>query len=494
MTVQPVLEVRLPRGTPSTEQEWRELRDVDPVLYGKLQDHIARLADLQAAVPGISNWREQRRPEQAPPDGEWFVWLILAGRGWGKTRTGAEWAAEKGRAHPGCRVALVAATFADGRDTMVEGESGLLEVLDVRELRGGSVDTAWNRSLGELYLANGSQYKIYSAERARQLRGPQHHFGWADEVAQWGDADLGPVKDTAWSNLIFGLRLGARPQVCVTTTPKPVRLIRRRRPDDPPGLIEQQTTHTTRGRTAENLANLAPSYRANVIEPLVGTRLGRQELDAELLEEVEGALWTLDLISDNRHHGPVPALTRRAVSVDPSGSATGDECGIVAGGAAGRQVYLTHDRTTRGRPEERYRTACLLAHEIGAGVIVYEGNFGGDNIAAGIRAAWKTLVEDESTDVTGPAPRIEAKTARGSKADRAETAVQVYEQGRAHHCGDELALLEDEMTTWTPDSPWSPNRLDAAVHLIRWLEGRSASAGSVASPAGQVTPLRAARR
>src|SRR5665647_3177721 len=222
----------------------------------------------QASTLPRARWAQTVRPNQLPPAGDWLTWLILAGRGWGKTRTGAEYTAELARTYPGARIALVAATFADGRDTMVEGESGLLAVLDENELRGGSQDLAWNRSMGELFLANGSRFKDYSSEKPRQLRGPQHHFAWADEAAAWLDAHKGTIKDTTWSNLLFGLRLPAQPgwpagyrtRVIVTTTPRPLALIKvpdsvLEREPHRAGIIQRPSTVTTRGSTRENLAN-----------------------------------------------------------------------------------------------------------------------------------------------------------------------------------------------------------------------------------------------
>lgn len=237
-------------------------------------------------------WINLARKEQlAPTDDDWFIWLILAGRGWGKTRTGAEWAAKMARKNPGCRIAFVAATIADARDTMMEGVSGFLNVVADNELRGGSRDKAWNRSLGECYLANGSQIKCYSSEKPGRLRGPAHDFAWADEICAWNDAMLGPQADpaidTTWSNLVIGLREGKDPKIVATTTPKPVPLIRSRDPETP-GIMQQRRTHITTGSTMDNLANLARTYKETVVDPLMGTRLGRQELEAEVLEDALG--------------------------------------------------------------------------------------------------------------------------------------------------------------------------------------------------------------
>jgi phage terminase large subunit-like protein len=303
---------------------------------------------------GVS-WAEVARDEQRPPGGDWFVWLILAGRGWGKTRTGAEWAAARAREFPGCRIALVAQAFGDGRDTMVEGESGLLGVLEPRELRGGDQERAWNRSLGELFLANGSRFKIFSSEKPRQLRGPQHHFAWCDEPFTWYDAHKGPDQDTTWSNLLLTLRLsigGSEPRVVVTGTPRPVRLLTQR-DREPVGLLHRASTVIVRGHTDENLANLAPSFRAEVIDPVRGTRLGRQELAAEVLEDVPGALWKRAWIDERRRVTQRPAFWRRKVmGLDPAdGVESGDEQAFtIAGQGADWGYYVLRSEGTRTSP------------------------------------------------------------------------------------------------------------------------------------------------
>ena len=194
----------------------------------------------------------------------------------GKTRTGAEWVVAKARTYPGARIALVGQTFQDGRDTMVEGESGILEALEDHELRGGSRERAWNRSIGELFLANGSRFRVFSSEKPNRLRGPQHHFAWGDEPATWYDAPRGPTEDTTWSNLEIGCRLpigDAEPQILLTATPKPVRLLTQR-DTEPLGVLHRETTAITRGHTDENLDNLASSYRERVVDPLRGTASG----------------------------------------------------------------------------------------------------------------------------------------------------------------------------------------------------------------------------
>ena len=272
----------------------------------------AILADFPQAAHLIkaNDWLAIRRQAQKPPEGPWSLWLIVTGRGWGKTRTAAEWAvgrSERLTAETGLptRFALVAQTFTDGRDVMVEGESGLLRCLPPSLLKNGSIEDSWNRSLGEILLANGSMFKIYSAERARRLRGPQFHGAWADELSSWSDATRGPGSDTTWSNLMLGLRLPPSPQVVVTTTPKRNALTRALLDDamrqesacitdggyfETEPITSKQVWRTspsvvmTRGSTYDNLTNLAPQFAAQVLAQYEGTRLGQQELYGQMLE------------------------------------------------------------------------------------------------------------------------------------------------------------------------------------------------------------------
>lgn len=461
-------------------------------LFGRAADLFA--ARLLARPP----WRTVARPDQLPPDGDWFVWLILAGRGWGKTRTAAEFVAEKARRFPGCRVALVASTFADGRDTQVEGESGLLAVLDPSELRGGTVEGGWNRSLGELFLANGSRFKIYSSERPRQLRGPQHHFAWGDEAAFWFDAHHGTQRDTTWSNLTIGTRLPAQPgwpsdyraQIVVATTPRPVKLLMNREPDTTAlGLMQQPTTHITRGRTTDNLSNLSDTYRETVVAPMEGTRLGRQELDGELLEDTEGALWTLDQIDATRVTTP-PDLARIIVGVDPAltSGPNSDETGIIVAGIDkrwrhGGHGYVLADHSGRYTPAEWGRAVCLAAHEHHADAIAAEKNAGHDLVMKLVTDSWAELANNKN--VTGPMPRIIPVNSRQGKRIRADPIAAQYEQNRWHHAGS-FPRLEDQMVTWISGDRDSPDRLDALVHAARELTGTSSGTTMYAPPG--VTP------
>lgn len=403
------------------------------------------------------DWRSIARPEQLAPDGDWLTWLILAGRGWGKTRTGAEWVkdghSQSLLRQPGARWALVAETFADGRDTMVEGESGLLAILPPSALRGGAADTAWNRSLGELYLANGSKAKVYSSEKPGGLRGPQHHGAWGDEPAKWRDAHRGDTDDTTWANLMLGLRLGADPRVCLTTTPKRVALLAGRR--DRPGLLTLPGVHVTRGSTYDNLGNLAPTFREKILARYEGTRLGRQELHAELLDDVEGALWQTHQIDDHRVND-FPDLARLVIAVDPAVTAgeASDDTGIIVAGRAGDHVYVLEDHTIHEDPTTVMQLVARLYAELAADEVIVEANNGGDYLPALLR----------TVDPTIPCRTVHA--ARG-KRTRAEPIHGLYEQGRVHHVGIHPAL-EEQLCSWVPGMA-SPDRLDALVWAVTAL-------------------------
>lgn len=388
-------------------------------------------------------WLETARNDQLPPPGEWFTWLIMAGRGWGKTRTGAETIAEWAREQSGGRWALIAQTAADARDVMLEGESGLLRVLAPSELRGGTYDTAYNRSLGELHLADGGKFKAYTAEKPRQLRGPQHHGAWLDEPATWLDAHRGAAEDTTYSNLQFGLRLGGNPRQVVTGTPRPVRLIREIMAD--PGTV------ITRGSTYDNLANLAPQFRDKILARYEGTRLGRQELSGELLEDTPGALWQWAMFgADGFRLTAAPPLSRIVVGVDPAASSTdeADMTGIiVAGLGQDGRGYVLADATLRGTPNEWGQAATAAARAWRADRVVAERNNGGQMVEYVLRSIAPNL------------PITTVWASRG-KQTRAEPVAALYEQGKVSHVGL-LPELETQLTSWAPDSEKSPDRLDA---------------------------------
>jgi phage terminase large subunit-like protein len=423
---------------------------LDPEDAALLAEALA-LAQEEAGACALEPSRPLRLSQQTP-NGDWRTWLILAGRGWGKTLTGAEDVKRYGLEHPGARIAIVARSYADARDTCVEGESGLLSCLPPH------VVSIWNRSLGELILTNGTRYKLFSADQPDRLRGPQHHRAWCDELAAWGEGTKERDWPAAYDMLMFGLRLGDDPRCVVTTTPRPTKLIR--------SLMERRqdgTVAVTRGTTAENAANLAPAFLDEIVARYAGTRLGRQELDADILDDVVGALWTYAMFEDRR---PAPDLRRVVVGVDPAMSASedSDETGIVAAGlGVDGRGYVLADRSCRLSPDGWARRAVQAYDDHAADLVVAETNNGGDLVIANLRTV---------------APKLSVRkvTASRGKQIRAQPVSSLYEQGRISHV-DTFPELEDQLTTWTPESGTSPDRLDALVWALTELMVQPAPAG-----------------
>lgn len=349
------------------------------------------------------------------------------------------------RTNDDVRVALIGPTFMDCRDTMVEGESGLLAVLPPAALRGGSRATAWNRSLGELFLANGSRAKCFSAEEPDRLRGPQHHRAWCDELAAWKYPDT-------WDQMMFGLRLGQRPQVVVTTTPKPVPLVK--------ALMKAKSTVLTRGSTYDNITNLAPTMAAQILAKYEGTRLGRQELYAEILEDVEGALWKRDTIEEHRRDTAPTAWRKMVIGLDPAdGLDTGDEQGLcrVGLGEADGEVYVLESHGYKLPVLEFLTLAVEMALEHGASITV-EKNHG---------SAYMVEVLDSIMRKRGVRVPYRTVVASQGKLTRAEPVAMLYEQGKVHHVG-RFEELEDQMTSFTGlPGDKSPDRLDSLVWACR---------------------------
>lgn len=342
---------------------------------------------------------------------------------------------------PNARIALVAATYADARDTMVEGESGLLNLLP-----DGLLQT-WNRSLGELILKNDTRYKLFAAEVPDRLRGPQHHRAYADELAAWGYADT-------WDQMLFGLRLGHAPKVVIATTPKPVPLVRQ--------LITDTKTVVTRGATSDNAGNLAPSALALLYAKYEGTRLGRQELNAEILDDVPGALWSRAIIESALVRS-APDMVRIVVAVDPSGTKGaedgGDSIGIVAAGLGTDGIaYILDDATCKLSPAGWGAQAVGVYHHWKADRMVAERNFGGAMVEHVIRT-------------TDPTVSYSEVVASRGKIARAEPVAALYEQGRVKHLGS-FPDLEDQMCLLTGEGflgEGSPDRVDAMVWAITEL-------------------------
>jgi len=378
----------------------------------------------------------------------------MAGRGAGKTRAGAEDVSEFARCHPGSRIALVAPTFSDVRNTMVEGESGLLRVLPTSALRGGSVEESWNRSMGEMYLANGVQMQGFSSEKPGRLRGPQHHWAWVDEPAELIDASRGDALDTTWNNLMLGLRLGDDPRVMLTGTPKQVALVRQ--------LLSSASVTVARARTYDNLDNLSPTFRSQVLARYEGTRLGRQELEGELLEDVEGALWQRSWLDEHRVAAApqLGLIARTVVALDPaSGVASGDEQAIVVACLGlDHRYYVLHSEGVRISPTAWLRRAAVLFAHFRADTVIIEDNFA------------RTFGVELFRQV---APELPLRTVNATvgKRTRAEPVSALYEQGKVSHVGTHDDL-EDQLCSFTgaPGDGGHDDRLDAMVWAISALQ------------------------
>ena len=451
-------------------------------------------------------WSAWARPKQREPEGVWDVLGFVAGKGGGKTRPGAEITRLRAEREPGIRIALVGRTARDTRDTMVLGESGVI-----------ACSPPWCRpayrpSKSLVEWPNGSQAHMYSADKPDQLRGPQHHFAWGDEFASW-------QKTEAWSNLQDGLRLGQQPQIVLTTTPRRTELVtdtflgpwqenpetkKKFRPvskekartnawefvltvKDHIGRDVSHRTVVRRWSTEENAGNLAPGYAAKRRAKYGQSSLGRQELDAEILEKVESALWQQETFDNNRYVG-TPKLKRVEVAVDPTRSDDPvDECGIVVGGVNEEGIaHVLADLTVTGSPDKWIRAAVSAYNTFKADAIIYEGNRLGEDIRNAIRTA-------------APGVKWVEVTASTDKAIRAAPVSALYEQGKVRHVWTQsehdkdenpLAILEDECCVWSPDEPKkSPNRLDALVWLITSLmlgiRPTVVAPRSVPSPSGQ---------
>lgn len=393
----------------------------------------------QEAVSLMYDWLVWARPKQLPPDWDWYVWLLLCGRGGGKTRSGAELVIKW--AHEGFSpIALVGETKADVRDTMIEvGDSAILNLCP-----------PWFRpkyepSKRRLTFPSGVLAISYSGDEPDQLRGPQHMKAWVDELAKF------KYPKESWDNLMFGLRMGEHPQAVVTTTPRPIATIK--------ALVADERTAVTRGHTEENKDNLAPDFYRYIMRKYEGTRLGRQELAGEILDDNLDALWNrsnLDELRVRKH----PILSRIVVAIDPQGTDTDEsaETGIIIAGIAtvGDELhgYVLADVTIKASPDKWANAAVTGYHSYNADRIVGESNFGGDMVEYTVRTVDKN---------------VSYKNVRATKGKyvRAEPVSALYEQKRVHHVGF-FPLLEDELCEWVPGAK-SPNRLDALVWALTEL-------------------------
>ncbi len=394
------------------------------------------------------HWNFYARPDQIEPEGDWWTtWLILAGRGWGKTKTGSEtirkWACGTTPLGRGScsHIALVAETSGDARDVMVEGPAGIL-TCHPKDFRPN-----YEPSKRRLTWPNGATATLYNAVEPDQLRGPQHDAAWGDEIAKWR------YLQETWDQLQFGLRLGTHPRQILTTTPRPIPLIRK--------LINDPSCSTTRGRTWDNAPNLAAPFLRQIEERYGGTRLGRQELEGEVLDDVPGALWSRDQLDANRRlPDPSRVFDRIVVAVDPAATSgeDADETGIIAVGLSKdadgyNRGYVIEDKSMRGTPEEWAKAAVSLYRKLDADRIVAEKNQGGEMVEAVLRTV------DRDVPIT-------LVTATRGKHVRAEPISALYEQGRVHHIG-RFDQLEDQMCLFARDTDRtngnSPDRVDALV-------------------------------
>jgi phage terminase large subunit-like protein len=419
------------------------LRDADEEVQRRA---IARMTP-EHALKFDADFETWVHRNQLPPNGEgWRVWLMMAGRGFGKTRAGAEWIFRLANGKPGVRVALVGATIADARSIMVEGVSGMLNVARRYRRRLG-----WEPSLGRLRWPNGSEAQLFSGDNGNGLRGPEHDFAWADELAKWREAE------DAWMNLQFGLRRGQRPRALVTTTPRPMALLRQ--------IDEDPSTITTRGRTSDNI-NLDDKVIDVLTATYGGTRIGKQELDGELLQDADGTLWPREVIERSRTAAPFEGkayFDRIVVGVDPpAGAGEGsDACGIVVAGSRDGLLYVLEDATVRGlSPEGWSSRVAAAAARWDTGLVVAEANNGGAMVESVLRAADFGL-------------KVRLVHATRGKSARAEPIAFKFETGKAWFAGD-FPELEAELGGMIAGGGYegpgrSPDRADAMVWAITAL-------------------------
>lgn len=435
---------------------------LDDVMSGNLKAWYCKRGARCNGKPHIGYPYPHARGDQWPPPGtDWFSWFLSGGRGSGKTRTGAEYT--RRMSEKVGRIALIAPTGADVRDTMIEGESGLQYVF---ALAGQSIK--WEPSKRRITFPSGAIATTFSAEEPDRLRGPQHGFAWLDEPAHM------PQIEDVWSNLMFGLRLGDRPHVVLTSTPIPTAWVRRIQGDE--------HTRVVRVSTYANIDNLAPTFRDLVVAQYEGTRKGRQELHGELLADVEGAMWSMEMIT--RREIDYADLDRIVIAIDPAGTVNrrSDETGIIVAGRKGPDAWIIEDATAKYTPQGWAERSLSLYRKYDADAIVAERNFGGDMVKDVII---RTLGEDDLP------PRIIVKQAQRSKMVRAEPVVALYEQGHVFHWNDTSAL-EIEMLSWIPGQGDSPNRVDAMVWAVTELM-HSTGIARLARPKGGNLPFNGPR-
>lgn len=389
-------------------------------------------------------WGVWAHGAQREPPGDWRVWLIRAGRGYGKTRGGAEWVSQFARDHADARIALVGNTAEDVAKVMVEGASGLIAVARVGE------QVRWSRMRGEVRFESGARAFVYSAKAPEGLRGPEHHAAWCDELAKWRGGSRGG--DAAWDNLLMGLRAGERPRAVVTTTPRPTALMRR--------VMAMRGVHQTVGATRDN-PHLPETFVTDMEDQYGGTRLGRQELDGEMIDDVAGALWKRATIEASRCDKAFERK-RLVIGVDPPASSGGDACGIVAAAVDGDgMVHVLDDASVRGVSPEGWAAAVSACYDRWeADCVVAEKNQGGDMVRSVLLAANAAL----------PVRLVHASV---GKSARAEPVAMFYARGRVKHHG-RFPELEDELCGLIAGGGYegpgrSPDRADALVWAVTEL-------------------------
>jgi phage terminase large subunit-like protein len=381
----------------------------------------------------LNDWNEWARPEQLAPPDDWRIWLFFGGRGAGKTRAGAEWVAEGVRGKTMRRIAVMGATFQDVRDVMVEGVSGLLAASPMADFEPANRRIKW---------ANGAIADVISAEEPDYVRGRQFDAVWADEFCKWADPQAG------LDMVLMALRLGRRPRMLITTTPRNIAPLKE--------LMRMPDVVKTHSTTLANAPNLAPTFLTGLELRFAGTRLGRQELDGELIEDNEAALWRRDWIEAARVRAAAESLNRVVVAVDPPASIAGDECGIViAGKAEDGDGYVLGDFSLAGVTPAVWAARVGEAYDhFKADCVVVEANQGGDMA--------KSVLVDAVPDA--PVKKVHATR---DKRTRAAPAAALYEQHRIHHVGA-FPDLEDQMVSYDGTGK-SPDRMDALVWALAEL-------------------------
>lgn len=422
----------------------------------KVRDRIVAALSQSERNEFQYHWEMQARPAQLPPNSDWRIWLIMAGRGFGKTRAGAEWVRNIAESQPEARIALVSSSLGETRSVMIEGESGLI-ACSPPERR-----PVFEPSLRRLRYPNGAQVQMFSAAEPESLRGPQHSHAWCDEIGKWPLS--GERATRCWDNLLMGLRLSQNPQVLVTTTPRTVPLLER--------LIKQEedgSVAVSRGSTYENAGNLPRRFFEAIESEFAGTQLAQQEIAGELLRDIEGALWNRSMLEAARESEAVSDLKRIVVAVDPPASTKGDECGIIVAGMGddGIARVLADCSVAKAAPDEWAQAVTLAAQEWDADRVVAEANQGGAMVESVLRAARQSLP-------------LKLVYASKGKTARAEPVAALYAAGRVRHCGL-FARLEDQLCGLMTGGDYagpgrSPDRADALVWALSELMlGRTAS-------------------